>query len=169
MFIICVSFWFIICKLFSFVIIFLFSFVSIVKSILKKLIDHERRWEISSNRTISKYKSFAYFDSTAITSPIRPPPYKVKEESSYTKLSESDDLNESYSDVSVKMYLNDVFWINKDPIYHRKLSCIIQLTDPNEYEGGEFELIDTTIQVVSCTVHSLILSSALSFLPDFMS
>jgi PKHD-type hydroxylase len=38
---------------------------------------------------------------------------------------------------------HDVFWINKDPIYHRKLSCIIQLTDPNEYEGGEFELIDT--------------------------
>jgi PKHD-type hydroxylase len=38
---------------------------------------------------------------------------------------------------------HDVFWINNDPIYHRKLSCIIQLTDPNEYEGGEFELIDT--------------------------
>jgi PKHD-type hydroxylase len=39
---------------------------------------------------------------------------------------------------------HDVFWLNGDPTYHRKLSCIIQLTDPNEYEGGDFELIDTS-------------------------
>jgi PKHD-type hydroxylase len=38
---------------------------------------------------------------------------------------------------------HDVFWMNGDPNYHRKLSCIIQLSDPNDYEGGEFELIDT--------------------------
>lgn len=36
----------------------------------------------------------------------------------------------------------DVFWINGDPIYHRKLTCLIQLSDPNDYEGGEFELSD---------------------------
>jgi PKHD-type hydroxylase len=30
----------------------------------------------------------------------------------------------------------DVFWINNTE-YHRKLSCIIQLTDPSEYEGGD--------------------------------
>jgi PKHD-type hydroxylase len=38
---------------------------------------------------------------------------------------------------------HDVFWLNGDPSYHRKLSCIIQLTDPSEYEGGSFELVDT--------------------------
>ena len=39
---------------------------------------------------------------------------------------------------------HDVFWLNNDPMYHRKLSAIIQLTDPNEYEGGDFELVDTS-------------------------
>jgi len=34
----------------------------------------------------------------------------------------------------------DVFWINDDPKYHRKLSCIVQLSDPATYEGGDFEL-----------------------------
>jgi PKHD-type hydroxylase len=37
---------------------------------------------------------------------------------------------------------HDVFWINDDPYYHRKLSAIIQLSDPNDYEGGDFELTD---------------------------
>jgi PKHD-type hydroxylase len=32
---------------------------------------------------------------------------------------------------------HDVFWMNGDPEYHRKLSCVIQLTDPSEYEGGD--------------------------------
>ena len=36
----------------------------------------------------------------------------------------------------------DVFWVNGDPFYHRKLTCIIQLSDPNEYEGGDFEIFD---------------------------
>jgi PKHD-type hydroxylase len=34
----------------------------------------------------------------------------------------------------------DVFWVNTDPKYHRKLSCIVQLSDPATYEGGNFEL-----------------------------
>jgi len=34
----------------------------------------------------------------------------------------------------------DVFWLNGDNKYHRKLSCIIQLSDPNDYEGGNFEM-----------------------------
>jgi PKHD-type hydroxylase len=38
---------------------------------------------------------------------------------------------------------HDVFWINNDK-YHRKLTCVIQLSDPNEYEGGDFELFDLT-------------------------
>lgn len=37
---------------------------------------------------------------------------------------------------------HDVFWINNDPIYHRKLTCVIQLTDPSEYDGGDFEIYD---------------------------
>lgn len=38
----------------------------------------------------------------------------------------------------------DVFWLNNDPLYHRKLSCIIQLSDPTEYTGGDFEFVNTT-------------------------
>jgi PKHD-type hydroxylase len=34
----------------------------------------------------------------------------------------------------------DIFWLNGDPLYHRKLSFIIQLTDPTEYDGCDFEL-----------------------------
>ena len=37
---------------------------------------------------------------------------------------------------------HDVFWINDDPTYHRKLSGIVQLSDPSKYEGGKFELFD---------------------------
>jgi PKHD-type hydroxylase len=37
---------------------------------------------------------------------------------------------------------HDVFWLNGDPFYHRKLSCIIQLSDPNTYEGGDLEITD---------------------------
>jgi PKHD-type hydroxylase len=37
----------------------------------------------------------------------------------------------------------DVFWLNNDPIYHRKLSGIIQLSDPTTYEGGNFEILET--------------------------
>lgn len=33
----------------------------------------------------------------------------------------------------------DVFWLNPTA-YHRKLSVVIQLTDPSEYEGGCFEI-----------------------------
>ena len=37
---------------------------------------------------------------------------------------------------------HDVFWLNNDPIYHRKLSCIIQLSDPEDYQGGDFEITE---------------------------
>jgi PKHD-type hydroxylase len=39
---------------------------------------------------------------------------------------------------------HDVFWMNNDPKLHRKLTCVLQLTDPSEYEGGDFELYDLT-------------------------
>jgi PKHD-type hydroxylase len=37
---------------------------------------------------------------------------------------------------------HDVFWLNDDAHYHRKLSAIIQLSDPNSYEGGDFVMTD---------------------------
>ena len=36
---------------------------------------------------------------------------------------------------------HDVFWMNGDPKYHRKLTAIVQLSDPETYTGGDFELI----------------------------
>lgn len=35
---------------------------------------------------------------------------------------------------------HDVFWVNNDLSYHRKLSCSIQLSDPNDYIGGDLIL-----------------------------
>ena len=34
----------------------------------------------------------------------------------------------------------DVFWMNNDPIFHRKISCVVQLSDPSTYEGCDFKL-----------------------------
>ena len=39
---------------------------------------------------------------------------------------------------------HDVFWINGDPTYHRKLSCVIQLSDPSTYTGGDLQFVDTS-------------------------
>jgi PKHD-type hydroxylase len=36
----------------------------------------------------------------------------------------------------------DVFWMNNDPEYHRKISLIIQLSDENSYEGGELQFFE---------------------------
>lgn len=37
---------------------------------------------------------------------------------------------------------HDVFWLNDDPEYHRKLSCVIQLSDPDTYEGGNLQITE---------------------------
>lgn len=55
---------------------------------------------------------------------------------SYIQLAEYD---ESYQGEYKKHH--DVFWVNNDT-YHRKLTCVIQLTDPNEYQGGDLELFE---------------------------
>lgn len=34
---------------------------------------------------------------------------------------------------------HDIFYMNGDPVYHRKLSCVVQLTSPTEYDGGDLE------------------------------
>lgn len=37
---------------------------------------------------------------------------------------------------------HDVFWVNGDPKYHRKLSAVIQLSDPADYDGGDLQFFD---------------------------
>lgn len=37
---------------------------------------------------------------------------------------------------------HDVFWLNNDPVYHRKISCSIQLSDGASYTGGDLLLED---------------------------
>ena len=37
---------------------------------------------------------------------------------------------------------HDIFYMNGDPVYHRKLSCVIQLSDPSEYQGGDLQFFD---------------------------
>lgn len=57
---------------------------------------------------------------------------------SYIQLAEYDEAYQG----EYKMH-QDVFWINNDA-YHRKLTCVVQLTDPSEYEGGNFEMYGLT-------------------------
>lgn len=54
---------------------------------------------------------------------------------SYIQLAEYD---ESYEGEYKRHH--DVFWINNDPYYHRKLTAVVQLSDPTEYEGGNLEM-----------------------------
>jgi len=37
---------------------------------------------------------------------------------------------------------HDIFYMNGDPHYHRKLSCVVQLTDPAEYAGGDLTFFE---------------------------
>ena len=39
---------------------------------------------------------------------------------------------------------HDVFWLNGDQVYHRKLSCILQLSDPATYDGGDLVITEAT-------------------------
>jgi PKHD-type hydroxylase len=39
---------------------------------------------------------------------------------------------------------HDIFYMNGDPYYHRKLSCVIQLSDPKSYEGGDLSFDQVT-------------------------
>ena len=40
---------------------------------------------------------------------------------------------------------HDVFWMNDDPNFHRKLSCVVQLSDPHDYDGGDLEITEARI------------------------
>lgn len=59
----------------------------------------------------------------------------------------------------------DVFWLNNDPIYHRKITCLIQLSDPNSYEGGDFEILDI---VDSPNKEHIREQGTVIFLPSFL-
>jgi len=48
------------------------------------------------------------------------------------------EYDESYSG-NYKRH-HDVFWMNGDPKYHRKLTCVVQLTDVSDYSGGDLQL-----------------------------
>lgn len=53
----------------------------------------------------------------------------------YVQFAEYDSSNEGEYKEHV-----DTFWMNNDPTHHRKISCVLQLSDPNDYEGGELEI-----------------------------
>lgn len=59
----------------------------------------------------------------------------------------------------------DVFWMNKDPKYHRKLTCVVQLTDPSEYEGGDFEVYKTEQALPKEIIRQ---KGAVIFIPSFI-
>jgi PKHD-type hydroxylase len=60
---------------------------------------------------------------------------------------------------------NDVFWMNNDPKYHRKLSAIIQLSDPATYEGGNFELYGVQEQPNAAEIRG---QGTVIFFPSFI-
>ena len=59
---------------------------------------------------------------------------------------------------------HDVFWMNGDDFYHRKLSCVLQLSDPNTYEGGNLEFVDT---VYFPDANDLRQQGTLTYFPSF--
>lgn len=61
---------------------------------------------------------------------------------------------------------HDVFWMNGDPNFHRKLTCVIQLTDPSTYEGGELELYNLSQN--SPNAEDLRMQGTAIFFPSFI-
>ena len=60
---------------------------------------------------------------------------------------------------------HDIFYMNGDPHYHRKLSCIVQLSDPSTYTGG-----DLTFEHVDCNpnVEEMRQQGTVIFFPSFI-
>lgn len=59
----------------------------------------------------------------------------------------------------------DVFWINNDPVFHRKLSCVIQLSDPNSYEGGDLELVGVGEEPPAADIRQ---QGSITYFPSFV-
>lgn len=60
---------------------------------------------------------------------------------------------------------HDVFWINNDPVYHRKLTAVVQLTDPSTYDGGDFEIYDVNHYPNKEDIRS---QGTVTFIPSFV-
>lgn len=60
---------------------------------------------------------------------------------------------------------HDVFWLNNDPVYHRKISAVLQLSDPKDYVGGNFEMVDA---VHKPPPEDIRMQGSLIYLPSFM-
>lgn len=60
---------------------------------------------------------------------------------------------------------HDVFWINNDPVYHRKLTAVVQLTDPSTYDGGDFEIYDVNQYPNKEEIRS---QGTVTFIPSFI-
>jgi PKHD-type hydroxylase len=60
---------------------------------------------------------------------------------------------------------HDVFWMNNDPKYHRKLTAVVQLSDPYDYEGGELELFN---QQEKPNPHEIKTQGSVIFFPSFI-
>jgi PKHD-type hydroxylase len=59
---------------------------------------------------------------------------------------------------------HDVFYMNKTD-YHRKLSAIIQLSDPTEYEGGDFQMYEIEQQPTAAALKT---QGTAIFFPSFI-
>lgn len=60
---------------------------------------------------------------------------------------------------------HDVFWLNGDDFYHRKLSCVVQLSDPSDYDGGNLELTDSGFKPLAEDIR---MQGSITYFPSFM-
>jgi PKHD-type hydroxylase len=60
---------------------------------------------------------------------------------------------------------HDVFWMNKDPKYHRKLTCVVQLSDPSTYTGGDFQMYNIEQHPIPAEIRT---QGSVIFLPSFV-
>lgn len=60
---------------------------------------------------------------------------------------------------------HDVFWLNDDDFYHRKLTAVLQLSDPNSYVGGDLELTESVHKPLYDDVRQ---QGTITFFPSMM-
>lgn len=60
---------------------------------------------------------------------------------------------------------HDVFWLNDDDYYHRKLSCVMQLSDSNDYTGGDLQLTEAKFQPTAEDVRA---QGTITYFPSFL-
>jgi PKHD-type hydroxylase len=82
---------------------------------------------------------------------------------SYIQFSEYDSLVKGHYKAH-----RDVFWINGDPVYHRKLSGMIQLSDPSTYEGGNFDIVDRDISSRPTLLNEVRNQGTILYIPSFV-